>query len=219
MSTTNDVKRPTTTSFTYLSCSNDHYDQVVLTDTVNDWLSDYIYISIYGELYSEFELSYKVEYHPVQNEKLTKSIPLNEAESVFGNFDDEFGNAFYSFRPWWSMHENKSIVMLADSPMQAVTFYLALDDYPLVYMADMADKNQWLDSNEMFSLQPSDKGYSDAEGYFGTYYIRVRPSYNIADPLVDTPYSYYFRAFSQPAGDGLTDLYHNQALAGVAYQD
>ena len=213
------MQRPTTTSYTYLSCSNGHYDQVVLTDTVDDWLSDYIYISVYGAIYSEFELSFKVEYHPIQNEKLTKASPLTEAQSVYGDFEDEFGNAFYSYRPWWSMHENKSIVMLADSPLQSVTFYLALDDYPLVYLTDTEDNNQWIDKDEMFSLKPTDAGFSDAEGYFGTYYIRVRPKYTLADLLVDTPYSYYFRAFSQPAGDGLTDLYQDDIVAGVAYKD
>ena len=50
------------------------------------------------------------------------------------------------------MHENKTIVLLADSPIQTVTFYLALDDYPLVYLANTEDNNQWIDSNEMFSL-------------------------------------------------------------------
>ena len=77
----------------------------MLTDTVNDWLSDYIYISVFGDLFSEFELSFTVEYHPVQNEKLTKAESLTENRSVFGNFVNEFGSAFYSFRPWWSMHE------------------------------------------------------------------------------------------------------------------
>lgn len=114
------------------------------------------------------------------------------------------------------MHENKTIVLLADSPIQTVTFYLALDDYPLVYLANTEDSNQWIDSNEMFSISPAEKGYSDANGYFGTYYIRVRPAYNIADLLVDTPYEYWFRAFSQPTGDGLTDLYHDSAVVGVA---
>lgn len=50
------------------------------------------------------------------------------------------------------MHENKSIVMLADSTLQTVTFYLALDDYPLVYMTDVEGRDQWLDTNEMFTL-------------------------------------------------------------------
>ena len=109
--------------------------------------------------------------------------------------------------------------MLADSPLQTVTFYLALDDYPLVYLTDTADSDQWIDENEMFALQPNDKGYSDANGFFGTYYIRVRPSYTIADLIVDSPYQYYFRAFSQPSGNGLTDLYQDMVIPGVAYKD
>ena len=67
------------------------------------------------------------------------------------------------------MHEQKTMVMLADSPMQSVDFYLALDDYPLVYMAE------WASTNEMFAIKPSQAGYTTADGYFGTYYIRVRP--------------------------------------------
>lgn len=129
--------------------------------------------------------------------------PLSENISVFNRFTDEFGSAFYSYRPWWSMHENKSIIMLADSPEKSITFYSARDDYPLIYMTN------WIDSNEMFALQPTDAGYGDANGHFGSYYVRVRPSYNIADLLIDDPYSYFFRAFSQPAGDGQTDLYAN----------
>ena len=117
------------------------------------------------------------------------------------------------------MHENKSIIMLADSTLQTVSFYLALDDYPLVYMTEVEGRDQWIDTNEMFTLKPQDKGYMDANGFFGTYYIRVRPAYNIADLIVDNPYQYHFRAFSQPAGDGLTDLYQNEIVAGLAYKD
>ena len=59
----------------------------------------------------------------------------------------------------------------------------------------------------MIEGKPSDEGYRTAEGFFGTYYIRVRPNYSMASLLIDDPYKYYFRAFSQPAGDGQTDLY------------
>ena len=144
---------------------------------------------------------------------MTKAVPLIERYSVQGVFADEFGGAFYSFRPWWSMHENKSMILLADSHLQEVTFYLALDDYPLVYLTS------WFDKNEMFALHPTDPGYSDANGYFGTYYIRVRPSYGLADLLVDAPYMYWFQAFAQPAGNGQQDLYADEALVGVAYLD
>lgn len=201
VSTTDEVKRPNATSYTFASRHKDHLDQVTLTDTVNNWLPDQIYIAVYGELFSEFELTISAEFHPIHDEKLTEATALDDNWSVYGKFADEFGEAFYSYRPWWSAHENKAMVMLADSPLQEVTFYLALDDYPLVYMTD------WIDQDEMFVLQPWDEGYRDADGFFGTYYVRVRPRYDLADLLRDGAYSYYFRAFTQPAGYGLTDLY------------
>ena len=58
------------------------------------------------------------------------------------------------------------------------------------------------DTNEMFELKPGDAGYRTAEGYFGTYYVRVRPDYDLADLFRDGSYSYYLRAFGQPAGYG-----------------
>ena len=211
VSTDPDVSRPTKDVFTYSSCQKDHFDQVTLTDSVNDFLSEYIYIGVYGELYSEYELSFEVEYHPTEDAKLAAAEALTEKISGSGRFEDEFGESFYSFQPRWSDHEQRSIILLADSPLKSVEFYLAVDEYPLVYDTD------WIDSNEMFALQPWDDGYRSADGHFGTYYVRVRPKYTIADLLLDTPYSYYLRAFGQPAGNALTDLYQNDALAGLAF--
>ena len=190
VSDSDEVKRPSVSEYTYASRRKDFFDSVTITDTVHTWLSSQLYISIYGELYSEFEFTILVEYHPIWDQKLTSAEPLTEAISVYGEFKDPYGGKYYSFRPWWSMHEKKTIVMLADSPLQEVDFYLALDDYPLIYMTD------WVDWNEMFSIKPTDAGYSDANGFFGTYYIRVRPKYTLADLFYDKPYSYYFRTFS-----------------------
>ena len=58
VSTTSSNKRPSTSEYTYASRKNDFFDQVILTDSVNNWLSKYIYISVYGQLYSEFEFSF-----------------------------------------------------------------------------------------------------------------------------------------------------------------
>ena len=121
---------------------------------------------------------------------------------------------FFSFRPWWSLHDQRALCLLADTPVNDVTFYLAKDDYPLVYMTD------WLDYNEMFSLAPQDAGYGKADGLFGTYYVRLRPAYELADLLVDTPYVYSFYAFSQPYGpQAITDLYPGETLMGMAWED
>ena len=102
------------------------------------------------------------------------------------------------------------MVLLADSPKQSVMFYMALDDYPLVYQTDLTD------TDEMLELRPDHASYRTAEGYFGTYYVRVRPSYDLADLFREGSYSYYLRAFGQPAGYGQTDLYHDMEVAGIA---
>ena len=95
---------------------------------------------------------------------------------MYAEMPSNFDEAFFSFQPWWSMHENRTIIMLADSPYQVVKFYVAMDDYPLIY------DTYWLDKNEMFALQPWNPNYSDGNGMFGSYYIRVRPQYTLAGP-------------------------------------
>lgn len=78
---------------------------MTITDTVNTWLSDELYISVYGELYSEFELTILVEYHPIRDERLGDALPLVDGVSIYNQFTDQYGYAFYAFSPWWSMHE------------------------------------------------------------------------------------------------------------------
>ena len=186
---------------------------MVLTDTVHEFLDSEIRVTVHGATYAEYELLITFEYHPTHNEKLEKAFPLHDNRSMYHHVDEVYDEAFLSYRPWWSTHENKSIIMLADAPYKDVVFYVDLDDYPKSYQTD------WMARNGMFTLQPWNPGYSEANGLFGTYYIRVRPDYNLADLVVDTKrnYSYLFRAFSQPAGGEHTDLYGGSNVAGVAY--
>ena len=167
-----------------------HHDQIILSDTVNDFMSDFIYIGVYGNVRSDYELKIKVVHHPHFNERLMYATPLFEREPVDVLFEDEWANMFASFKPWWSMHEDRTMVLLADSHENDVTFYLALDDYPLIYMTD------WIAQNEMFSLHPESVGYALGEGHFGTYYIRIRPGYTLSDLVVPDPYKFDFYAFS-----------------------
>lgn len=153
-------------------------------------LSHELYIAIYGELYSEFEFTILVEYHPIRDERLLDALQLVDGVSVYNEFKSQYEYAFYAFSPWWSAHEQRTMVMLADSPLQEVDFYLSLDDFPMVYLT------KWHDWNEMFALTPSQRGYTTSDGFKGTYYARVRPKFTLADILSDRPYTYYFRAFS-----------------------
>ena len=74
-----------------------------------------MYISVYGSLFSEYELTVSVEYEPIFDERLRTAVALDAGVSVSGTFNDEYEEAFFSFQPHWSMHENKTIVLLADS--------------------------------------------------------------------------------------------------------
>ena len=105
--------------------------------------------------------------------------------------------------------------MVADSPFNNVIFYVDVDDYPKSYQTD------WMARDGMFSLHPWNPGYNrEEDGKFGTFYIRVRPDYNLADLVVDSKinFSYLFRAFSQVSGNAVTDLYAGMNIAGVAYE-
>ena len=168
-----------------------HYqDQIIIKDSVNDLMSDYIYISIYGNMYSEYELSVNVKYHPHFNERLEYATPLWEREPVHVIFENEWATLFASYKPWWSMHEDRTVVFLAESFENDVTFYFELDDYPLIYKTD------WIARNEMYALRPWQDGYALGEGHSGTYFIRIRPDYTLSDFVVEDPYKFDFWAFS-----------------------
>ena len=99
-------------------------------------MSDYIYIAIYGNTFSEYELWINVKHHPHFNERLEYATPLRERTPVRILFENEWAQVFASYSPWWSMHEARTVVFLAESYVNDVTFYFAVDDYPLIYMSE-----------------------------------------------------------------------------------
>ena len=110
------------------------------------------------------------------------------------------------------MHEDRTVVFLANSFANRVTFYMAIDDYPLIYKTDL------IAENEMLSLHPESQQYALGDGHFGMYYVRIRPGYVLSDLVVSDPYEFDFHVFSQPSGNGLTDLYAGDSLIGVAWK-
>ena len=70
----------------------------------------------------------------------------------------------------------------------------------------------------MYSLAPEHRAYTFGSGHYGTYYLRIRPAYALSDLAVDDPYYFDFHCFSQPAGNGITDLYAGTELIGVAWE-
>ena len=212
VSTSRANRFPSIENYDKQSRNSVRFDQVKLTDTVNVELSDHIFIAIYGNVRSDFELQINVKLHPHFNEKLEYAMPLVERIPIHVLFKNEWAQLFTSFTPLWSMHEDKTVIIMADSLVNDVTFYLAVDDYPLIYQTKLIARN------EMFSITPKQPHYTLAEGHRGTYYIRIRPNYSLSDVVVDDPYEFDFVVFSQPFGNGLTDLYAGQNLVGAAWR-
>jgi hypothetical protein len=81
--------------------------------------------------------------------------------------------AVFSFRPQWSGHEQRTLCFLADQLNDDVYFYADVDLYPLNYVTKLQDQNN------MIVVSPDNPQYAISDGAFGTYYIRVRPSYTV----------------------------------------
>lgn len=148
VSTSRSNRFPSVDDYEYQSRNSIRYDQIKLTDTVNVGLSDYIYISIYGNVRSDFELQINKVMHPHFNERLEYAMPLIEREPIRVVFKNEWAQLFTSFTPLWSMHEDRTVVFLADSAVNDITFYMDIDDYPLIYQTRLIARN------EMFSITP-----------------------------------------------------------------
>ena len=189
------------------------FDQITLVDSVNEPLGDYVYIGVFGRTFAEYELSFNIENHPNLNEKLEYATPLRDRIPIQHTFFDEFGALFLSFRPEWGATDNRAVIFLADSESQDVTFYAAVDDYPLVYTSDL------IAVNEMLIVNPKETAEKHSPGNFGTYYIRLRPGYVLSDLVVDDPYKFKFYAFSQPVDGGFTDLFARDSLIGAAQKN
>ena len=154
---TND-RWPHAGSFEYASRRNDHIDRVILTASVADGpLPTEIFIGVHGVSYAEYELDINFEYHATHNEKLESAFPLHENRSMLHKVDDPYDEAFLAYTPWWSQHEQRSIIMISDSPYKDIVFYVDVDDYPKSYQTD------WMARNGMFSLHPWNPGYSREE--------------------------------------------------------
>lgn len=214
VSTSTAITHPNPSQYEYQSQRLGKFDQITLVDSVNTPLGDYVYIGVFGRTFAEYELSFVVENHPNLNEKLVYASPLRDRIPIQHTFYDEFGALFLSFRPEWGATDNRAVVFLADSETNDVTFYAAVDDYPLVYTSDLVA------TNEMLIVNPQEAAEKHSPGNFGTYYIRLRPGYVLSDLVVDDPYKFTFHAFSQPINDDqFTDLFADDQLIGAAWMN
>lgn len=142
---------------------------------------------MFARTYVQYEITFRYKFTPDYNELLADADTLAEGVATFEALPDEYDERLYSFVPWWSGQENRTAVFLADVLANNVFFYSDWNEYPKHYGEAIHD------ANDVIPLY----GSADAGGHQnGTYYIRLRPEFALADLLSMRQYVYNMFAFS-----------------------
>jgi hypothetical protein len=152
-----------------------------------------IFFTIYGSKRSQYLIEFEYEFKAIYNEKLESAIPIGDGSFIYQKLLDEYQEGFYSFKPWWSAVEQRSVVFLADVIFNRVFFYSQWNEFPKHFLTTKHDQNDTI------------VYYSGEDNYHskdGEYFIRLRPDYALYDLLSSREYIYNMYAFSQPPVNG-----------------
>ena len=99
-----------------------------------------IYIGIYAQTLAVYQLRFTPTYQEVTYQaKLAKAIPLNDSVPVPMQFLTEREEAFFSYAPWWSHSENRTVVITAEVIFNSIFFYTKANDFPQYYTTELQD--------------------------------------------------------------------------------
>jgi len=57
------------------------------------------------------------------DEKLETAVQIGDGGMLAETLPDEQAEGFYSFTPWWSRKENRTMIFLADTIFNKIFFY------------------------------------------------------------------------------------------------
>lgn len=178
---------PTIENAQYMSRTGLNYDQVIIVPLEGlDVFNKPIYFSVFAGTYTQYEVSFEYTFMPEYNALLETARPLGEALFVSEVLADEYQERLYSYKPWWSGQENRTAIFLADMIANKVFFYAQWNTYPKHFATSLHD---WKDTISIYGDAP-------AHHNNGTYYIRLRPDFSLADLLSQRQYIYNMYAFS-----------------------
>lgn len=78
---------------------------------------------MYAYSLSVYTLSFEPTYTTQYIAMLASAIPLNDSQPYFIQYLQEYQETFFSYSPWWSMSENRTIVLAADVIFNNIFFY------------------------------------------------------------------------------------------------
>jgi hypothetical protein len=116
--------------------------------------------------------------------KLDVATPLVDSSPIRIVYYQEYEGSFFSFLPWWSDSENRTVVLLADVIFNNIFFYCKLNDFPQFYTTDLQGVQNMIAINH--------DQYKLTDGF----YIRSRPNFALYDLISRREYIFNFVAFA-----------------------
>ena len=152
-----------------------------------------IFFTIFGSQRTQFEFHFEYEFQPEYNQRLEGAKPIGDGSFIYEKLLDEYEEGFYSFKPWWSAVEKRSIVFLADVIFNKVFFYSQWNDYPKHFLTTKHDQD------DAISYYYGEESYHNLGG---SYFVRLRPDYAMYDLISRREYMFNMYAFSMPPVNG-----------------
>ena len=63
------------------------------------------------------------------------ATPLEDSVGIYNYMVNEQQESFYSFTPWWSGADNRTMIFFAAVIYNKVLFYMDVNDYPLWFQS------------------------------------------------------------------------------------
>lgn len=178
---------PRQTNAEYASRTGMKYDQIVFNfENKNDVFKNPIYFSVFAETYCQYWVSFEYTFLPEYNQLLEGANQLGDSSAQQFILPNEYDEKLFSFHPWWSDRENRTVIFFADMIANKVFFYTKYNNYPKHFATSIKD------INDTVAIYGNDKNHYNN----GTYYTRLRPDFALADMIADRQYIFNMYAFS-----------------------
>jgi hypothetical protein len=141
VSTDGSNSRPDHANSDYSSRRASPLDSVTIVEPSHGatYLAKPVYFSIFGASAAQVRITFEYEFKPSYDERLDEAIPIAEGSYIEQTLPDEYAEELYSFAPWWSGHEGRTVILLADVIQNRVFFYTQWNSYPRHFLSTEHD--------------------------------------------------------------------------------
>jgi len=150
---------------------------------------------VFGNTRTQFFLTFEYETKAEYDSRLEDAVALSEGKYLPVTFTDEYESGFYKFHPWWTVQENRTVVLLADVLINKIYMMSKFNEYPNTLNGAKKDHESAI------VIYGSKEPTLDTE--FGNYFLRALPDFALYDLMSEREYMFNLYSFSMapPSND------------------